>query len=177
MYINDQPVFFVKSNESEFLAEWRDHAGSLTDKLNAVSGSTELNVVLQDWTYTNWWERYFLKIKENNVFLREIIMKSSGVEYWYARTVIPQKCHDENKDFFKRLEQESIRNLIFGEDSVKRLNMICYPIGSENIEYHWINKYITVSGGSLWVRLAEYSRNNSSFYLIEILLPELENIS
>lgn len=178
MYINSQPIFFTETQDPDFLREWREHNGSLTDKLHAARGSTDLDLVFQNWCNLNWWERYFLNINDNRVFLREIIMKNAGIEYWYARTIIPQQCYDLNTNFFKRLEHESIRNLIFGETSVKRLNMICYPVNSENIEYHWVKHYIKAIQGSLWVRLAEYSvQSSESFFLIEILLPELESIS
>lgn len=177
MYINSQPIFFADTSNPDFLREWREHDGSLTDKLIAAQGSTDLDVVFQNWSNLNWWEQYVLNLKDARVFLREIIMKNAGVEYWYARTVIPQKCYDLHADFFKRLESESIRNLIFGESKVKRINMISYPINSENIEFHWVKKHIKSVQGILWVRLAEYSvQNSESFFLIEILLPELENV-
>ncbi|WP_298624209.1 chorismate lyase [uncultured Legionella sp.] len=177
MSLNNQSIFSPDIQEPDSLMEWREHTGSLTDKLYDARGSTDLEVIAQNWSNRDWWEHYFLKIKSNRVFLREIVMKNAGVEYWYARTIIPQSCYDLNTEFFKRLEHESIRNLIFGEESVKRLNRVCYPVNSENIEYHWVKNHIKSVSGILWVRLAEYAvHNKESFFLIEILLPELETV-
>ncbi|MCL5271957.1 MAG: chorismate lyase, partial [Gammaproteobacteria bacterium] len=77
MYINSQPIFFADTSNPDFLREWREHDGSLTDKLIAAQGSTDLDVVFQNWSNLNWWEQYVLNLKDARVFLREIIMKNA----------------------------------------------------------------------------------------------------
>lgn len=178
MYINSQPLFIADAKDPHFLKKWRECEESLTDKLKNATGSADLELVFQNWIKSTWWDNNILQIRNDRIFLREIIMKNRGVDCWYARTIIPQRCFNLNTDFFKRLEQESIRNLIFGESKVQRLNMICYPVNGGCIEYYWVKKYIKSMPELLWVRLAEYSfLNKEHFYLIEILLPELESIN
>ena len=177
MYINKQPIYIADSKDSKFLKEWREYEDSLTDKLISSRGTADLELLFQNWTKADWWSKYLLQIQDDQVFLREILMKNKGIEYWYARTIIPQRCYNSNQTFFNRLNNESIRNLIFGEPKVQRVQMICYPVDSECIEYHWVNKHIKTVNGILWVRLAEYSvQQMHRFYLVEILLPQLESV-
>ncbi|WP_241480299.1 chorismate--pyruvate lyase family protein [Legionella norrlandica] len=160
------------------LNNWLEYQGSLTDKLKAIRGSIELELLSQSWTSPKWWDRHVLHIKDENIFQREIIMKNSGIAYWYARSIIPQTCYDLSPEFFNRLKHESIRNLIFGESRVRRLPMLCYPVDQLNLEFHWVKKYIGSIQAPLWVRLIELVfLEKSSFYLTEILLPELGNLS
>src|SRR3989338_3245735 len=127
MYINNQPVFTAETDHPEALSDWRVHPYSLTDKLLALKGSTQLELISQKWIKPTWWDTYLLQIKDTLIFQREIMMKHQNIDYWYARTIIPQKCYHINPDFFKRLEKESIRNLIFDSHLVHRVSMVSYP--------------------------------------------------
>ncbi|KTD50783.1 chorismate--pyruvate lyase family protein [Legionella quateirensis] len=177
MYINSQPIYIADPQNSEFLKEWREYEDSLTDKLISSTGSADLELVFQNWIKTDWWSHYVLQIQDGQVFLREILMKNKGIECWYARTIIPQRCYDSNPDFFNRLQKESIRNLIFGEGRVQRVQMLCYPVNTDCIEYHWVKNHVKTVNGILWVRLAEYSlQQMHRFYLLEILLPQLASV-
>lgn len=178
MYINKQPIYIADTKSPGFLHEWADHESSLTDKLERIIGRTHLSLLSQDWITPTWWDKCLLKISDDLLFQREILMKSQNIDYWYARTIIPKKCYDLDPEFFKRLETESVKNLVFGQDTVQRLSKIYYPIDPQCLEYYWIKKYIKGIQGTLCVRLAEYSfQKKQSFYLAEILLPALGNLS
>jgi chorismate-pyruvate lyase len=177
MYFNTQPIFTAKSNRLETLKEWRNYEGSLTDKLQDAKGEVEVQLLYQNWIKTTWWDTHVLNIQDAQIVQREIIMSSLGLNYWYARTIIPKKCYTLDPIFFKRLEKETLKNLIFGEQKVQRVSMRSYPVDKECIEFQWVKKYIKLRDEPLWVRLAEYSfLNIESFYLAEILLPELESV-
>lgn len=177
MYINSQPVLTAGITKPELLEDWIDYPDSLTDKLKLALGSIELEVILQKWLKPDWWDTHFLRIDDSSVFQREIIMRNKGIAYWYARSVIPRKCYNVDPVFFNRLENESIRNLIFDENRVKRINILSYPVNELNLEFYWVKKHIDSIQGTLWVRFAEFSFQDSElFYLVEILLPELENV-
>lgn len=192
MYINNNPLLVADSKKPISLSDWINHQNSLTDKLLASKGSIDLELLSQEWTTPTWWDKYLLQINlicdvedregeviksQQLVFQREILMRSENIAYWYARTIIPQKCYDLNPDFFGRLEKESIRNLIFGNHEVHRVLMTGYPIDKQCIEFYWVKKYINTIKGTLWVRFGEFSYHHmESFYLMEILLPELENL-
>ena len=178
MHFNKKSLYIASTHNLEHLKNWREHQDSLTDKLTIANGATDLEVVFQDWIKPTWWDAHVLQIHQGTLFQREIIMRSYGVEYWYARTVIPKKCYQIDHDFFNRLKNESIRNLIFNDDKVHRLNMINYPVDKQCLEYQWVKKHINLKHNTLWVRLAEYSfQYIESFYLMEILFPELERLS
>jgi chorismate lyase len=173
--MTSSPHFNLKSdNEIPIgLDAWLNHDKSITDKLIQLTGEAELEVLSQQWISAKWWDIHVFLIKEP-IFQREIFMKSKERVYWYARTVIPQSCYRLESDFFKRLEHESIRNLIFNEPKVSLVQKVVYPINPQCIEFHWISNYLNNLHDILWVRLAEYSfTGSSSFYLIEILFPDV----
>lgn len=178
MHINNQPVYVAETTNSEALKNWREHQYSLTDKLKEAKGSASLELISQKWIQPTWWDKYLLQVDDAPIYQREILMRHQDIVYWYARTVIPQNCYVLNPVFFKRLENESIRNLIFNNDKVQRVNIVSYPIDKQCIEYHWVRKYLYIRNEIVWIRLAQYSfENKGFFYVIELLLPELENVS
>jgi chorismate lyase len=178
MFFNKQPLFFVETPQSECFKAWAEHQHSLTDKLVQLKGSSQLEVLFQNWIKPNWWDTYFLQINDELIYQREIIMRHNHTEYWYARTVIPETCYEAAPEFFDRLNSESIKNLIFGESQVSCSNRICYPVDEQCLEFYWVKKYMSDTKGTLWCRLAEYQfQHKASFYLMELLLPELGTVA
>lgn len=165
-------------NIPEKLSSWLYYSHSLTDKLKNEKGQCSLALLSQGWATASWWDKYNLLINEPFIYQREILMQAENITYWYARSVIPKSCYELNEAFFKRLEKESIRNLIFESDDVKRIDFKVYAIDNTCIEYHWLKPYLPLQEERLWLRLAHYSYcNQASFFLIEILLPSLEELS
>ncbi|MCW8443539.1 chorismate lyase [Fluoribacter gormanii] len=178
MSINTHSIFTINEQSSEQLTKWLNYNASLTDKLQQIKGEAYIQLISQGWTNTDWWGRSLLKIQDNLVFQREIMMKSHDVVYWYARSIIPKRCYDLDPAFFGRLENESIKNLIFNEDRVHRVQWTSYPVDQQCLEYYWVKRNLHSINGVLWVRLTEFSfKQKESFYLAEIMLPELENIN
>lgn len=156
------------------LEKWLHYNQPLTDKLKALSGNADLELLSQGWISSQWWDKYALDIKEK-IFQREIFMKSNGDVCWYARTIIPSSCYEIEPNFFKRLETQSIRTLIFDEPKVQLVQRITYSINEETIEFQWMKKYLSSIQGIFWVRLAEFCfKKKNSFYLMEILFPKLQ---
>lgn len=177
MPINTHLVYPLTEGCPKQFLEWIDYKHSLTDKLRAVSGDAQIELLAQQWTRTDSWSRNFLNIRDKSVFQRDIIMKSHNKPYWYARTIIPQQCYDLDTVFFNRLRKESIRNLIFESESVKRINLINYPVNNQCVEFFWVRKYIATVTGVLWVRIAEFLfMEKAFFYLVEVMLPDLGDI-
>jgi chorismate-pyruvate lyase len=177
MPINTQSIFAINAHSSEKLKDWLNYKASLTERLQKANGDAQLDVIGQRWVNPDWWDNNVLQIQDDPIFKREIIMKSQGVAYWYARSFIPKQCYELEPSFFDRLKNESIKNLIFGNDRVQRTNCINYPVDPHCIEFYWVQKNINTVDGILWVRLAEFSfQNSGSFYLAEIMLPELERV-
>ncbi|MBI2786919.1 MAG: chorismate lyase [Legionella longbeachae] len=177
MPIDLHSIFAVNAQSSEQLAQWLYYRDSLTDKLLKIKGEVDLELISQEWVNADWWDKNLLKIQDELVFQREIIMKSQGISYWYARSIIPTQCYNLDPIFFDRLKNESIKNLIFNNGSVQRIHSITYPVDQQCVEFYWVKKYVDSVESILWVRLAEFSfQQSESFYLAEIMLPELESI-
>ena len=177
MYMHKIPIFTVKTNDSSSLRNWVEYPYSLTDRLKDALGHAQLEIISQKWMNPTWWDKYLLKINDQLIFQREILMKHQESTYWYARTIIPEQCYNVSPDFFNRLKKESIRDLIFDNNLVTRTNMTSYSINNQCIELCWAKKHIKDIHHPLWVRLAEYSfLGKGVFFLVELLLPELENV-
>lgn len=178
MQANMQTISKQNVPIEESLKEWRDYQDSLTDKLYAKTGSAQLELLSQDWIQSTWWDTYFLKLNDSNLFQREIIMNSNSLRYWYARTIIPYSCFSLDPAFFKRLESEPIKNLIFSEPRVQRLQLLNYPIDNQCIEFHWLKEQqSSMNKNPIWVRLAQYLfQKQHSFYIAELLFPELGSL-
>src|SRR5262245_16386625 len=106
--MNNQFFFTAEINTPEYLNDWLNCSTSLTDKLQAITGSAELEVMSQEWVTPNWFDNYVFHIQDIRVLNREIMMRSHGTAYWYARSVIPESCYRVDSAFFNRLEKESI---------------------------------------------------------------------
>ncbi len=159
------------------LYEWRRHETSLTAKLEEKVGGSVLEILEQGWTSPGEWETHCLAIQEQFIFQRQIIISHQQIKYWYGRTIIPYSCYQLNPDFFKRLEKESLRYLIFDEPQVERVKKIDYPIDEHSLEFSWVRDYVP-SSERLWVRLAEFSfQQQGTFYLAEVLFPSLAHLT
>lgn len=177
MQIHSQPLLSLDIPEPKGLTPWLHCEYSLTEKLEKQNGSADLELLSQDWVIPSSWERQVLNNTDCRVFQREIMMRSQGREYWYARTLIPQSCYELNPQFFNRLQNESIKNLIFDNPEVTRQELLSYAVNAHCLEFYWVKKYLNHLKGIIWVRFADYLfADKSHFYLLELLLPELEQI-
>lgn len=175
MQINGHKLLDLNIQEPQALSPWIHHQDPLTDKLQAEKGEIQLQLLQQSWQRPDWWTVNLLSITDNLVYQREIIMRSQGVACWYARTIIPESCYRYGEKLFKRLEQESVRNLIFDNAEVHKVQRLSYPVDANCQEFYWVKKHLPNVKGTLWVRYSELSyKNSASFYLLELLLPELE---
>lgn len=166
----------IKRSIPKQLKQWLDHDLPITSKLNALTGDAHLNLLFQGWLPSDWWSASMAQINEP-CFQRNIVMSSHGANYWYARSIIPQSCYQLENKFFNRLENESIRNLIYNEPKVRMLRRLIYPINEACLEWYWVTQFIT-SNTTLWVRVKEYSfLDFGVFYLIEVFFPNLLDIS
>lgn len=175
MQINGHKLLNLNIKEPQALSPWIHHKESLTDKLQAEKGHAKLELLQQGFQRPDWWAINLLMLTDTLVYQREIMMRSHGLACWYARTIIPASCYQFGKAFFQRLEQESVRNLIFDNADVHKVQKLSYSIDASCQEFYWVKKYIPNLEGNLWVRYSELSyKNFASFYLLELLLPGLE---
>lgn len=174
MLIQSIPPYESSSRFPNILLPWLDHQGSMTEKLRSMAGEAELTVINQDWTTPSWWDLFVLGLEVPAIRQREILMSAGSRPCWYARTIIPDYTWQARESLLKRLVNETLTNIIFGENGVKRYSLINYAINSECIEYYWMNPILTKKATPLWVRLSVFTIDTDfPFYLMEILLPGL----
>ncbi|KTC66218.1 4-hydroxybenzoate synthetase [Legionella adelaidensis] len=157
----------------EELLPWLTYREMLSEKLEKETGDARLQVLFQQWSYPDWWDKYVLNISEP-VLHREILMWSLSTPCWYARSIIPQDCYMATPGFFNRLENESLGDLIFNNPEIKRQYLMHYPVTEELIEYHWLQPSWHENIKELWARKSCFIyKKKFKFYLIEIFLPGL----
>jgi len=176
MSINADAFINGNSTPPPHLLPWLVHQDSLTEKLKTRAGDACLQILAQCWEPSDWWDRSVLGLSAETVLHREIVIKAQEKPCWYARTIIPSATYEADKALFDRLQQESLGDLIFKGTQIKRVFMTTYPICNQSIEYYWLPESMRQGKKEHWVRLSEFSVHGIfPFFLIEILLPELES--
>lgn len=167
-------LYSLNCKPPQYLQSWLTYTKMLTKKLYSKSQDTSLNVLQNGIIQPTWWDKYTLGITDDVIFNREITISAHSIPCWYARTIIPINTFYNHKKLFSRLDTESLGDLIFGNNNIKRNQLKYYCIGEENIEYHWLANSIYNDSTNLWTRLSEFEILHDNFYLLEIFLPELE---
>ena len=167
----DKPSLLITEAEPDpYILSWLTHDTSLTAKLKKVSGEASLSLLSAKWSVPDWWDKMVLKIRDERVYRREILMSSASMPCWYARTLIPESCYHLDQVFFNRLKQESLNHLIFDEDKVQRTSLFHYFINEHCIETHWLPDHFLTDPTPLWLRFSEFNfMNKATFYLCEVL--------
>lgn len=168
------PRVTVHNLPPKLLKAWLEHSYSLTEKLKEEAGEARLQRLTQYWCNPDWWDKFNLSGNHKKMLHREILMWARQKPCWYARTIIPASTFQNDVSLFSRLQQESLGNLIFSNEEVKRIALIHYAINAQCIEYHWLDESMHENADILWLRLSTFSlRDHYPFFLVEILLPGL----
>ncbi len=179
--IIDSGYEFMVSGPPQHLLPWLTCRTNLTEQLHAKSGDTALHVIQQTWEPANAWDRQMLSLEPGQVLHRDIVMRAWQQPCWFARTILPEKTYQAHLSIFERLKHESLGNLIFQTPSIQRLALRHYAIEPSSPEYTWLSASTQVDAQQLWARLSEFLVRDGAedhdvtlFYLVEILLPHLE---
>lgn len=167
------PKDIITTSPPEWLKEWLLEEGSLTAKLQKITGASALKPLRNNWQKPDWWANHVLLHQEDKVFQREIIISSHGLPCWYARTIIPSSTYYTFCDIFEKLATKSLGDIIFSEPHIERTALCFYKVEKENIEYYWPKKYHLKVQEGMWTKLSHFMIDaRFPFYLSEIFLPE-----
>ncbi|MBA2656149.1 MAG: chorismate lyase [Tatlockia sp.] len=179
----------INANPPNNLKSWLSHNDSLTQKLKDQSGNAEIQVLNQDWAQPGWWDKYLLGLIEP-IIQRNILMFSHKKACWFARTIIPNSSYQQCSLLFNRLSEEPLSVILFSDPTIKRILLQNYAINEHSLEYYWLPETVrTLAQHSkltldetgmnikeFWVRFSIFTiAEISNFYLIEILLPGLND--
>lgn len=159
------------------LLPWLTCTTYLTKKLHAKSGNTMLQVLQEQWLeVATSWDQQVLQLAPERVLHRDIVVLAQAQPCWFARTILPAATYQSDDALFARLQHEPLGNLIFQGSAIQRLELRHYPIVTTDPEYAWIPEGYHQQRSPLWARLATFKVMSSQalFYLLEILLPNLE---
>ena len=162
----------------QYLLSWLTCTTYMMEQLYAKSGNADLKVLHQNWEPTNDWDRQTLALSDELVLHRDIVVSAWEHPCWFARTILPRSTYDAHLSLFERLNQEPLGNLIFRTPAVQRLRLEHYSIETGSVEYAWVPKAIDTQQKLLWLRCSTFQVKDAElFYLVEILLPDLEHYS
>lgn len=157
------------------LFEWLSMTQAITPQLALRQNEVRMEKLVQAWVEPNWWEVHVIN-QHQPLIRRDILMWAEAQPCWFARTMIPESTYQRAPEFFDRLQQEPLANLIFNEPRVERLRLHSYGIDKMNLEYHWLQPMWRQSHTALWMRLSRFMfEQKMPFYLAEIFLPGLLN--
>lgn len=161
----------------QYLLPWLTCTTYLTEKLFSRSGNTRLQVCQQIWESANDWDKQNLALKDERVLHRDIVTYAWDHACWFARSILPEATYQAHEDLFARLNHEPLGNLIFHAQDIQRLSLRTYSITSQAPESTWLPHALRSEQG-LWLRLSVFQvKEAERFYLVEILLPDLERYS
>ena len=162
----------------QYLLSWLTCTTYMMEQLYAKSGNADLKVLHQNWEPTNDWDRQTLALSDELVLHRDIVVSAWEHPCWFARTILPRATYDSHLSLFERLNKEPLGNLIFRTEAVQRLRLEHYSIEAGSVEYDWLPKAIDTQQKLLWLRCSTFQVKDAElFYLVEILLPDLEHYS
>ena len=183
----------AKTKPPHHLLEWLSCKTFMMAQLKAKTGDAHLKVIQQIWEPMNDWDRSRMLEHNEPVLHRDVVVSSWQQPCWFARTILPRPTYTAHLSLFERLEHEPLGNLIFYSPLIQRVSLAYYAIEKDSVEYSWLPNTINTQQQRLWLRYASFEVNNSDllvdgnesvatcqrlfFYLVEILLPHLENCS
>lgn len=159
------------------LIPWLTCLTSLTQKLRDHAGEACMQVLKHEWETANQWDKDVLKLSNGPVIHREIVMQAHQKPCWYARTIIPEQTILADPTLFARLKQESLGQLIFHSGCIQRVSLRYGLVDFSSDLFNWLPVDALPKGSQyLWRRLSAFTliSSDARFYLLEILLPGLE---
>lgn len=170
--------FLINETLNNPLSSWLTHKGVMTDKLASITGYVDLHVLRQQKVNCSVWDKMTLGIGEQESIYRDVQIAVGAVTYWFARTIIPLSTFISHIDFFERLQNESLGRIIFDNPAVTRTSLVHYEINSTSHEFNWFTWADKEVTPTLWVRRSNFKVDQAdSFFLFEILLPDLMRLS
>lgn len=161
---------------NKYLYEWLVYPDSLTKRLLEKAGDAKVTVLAQEWYSVDWSNQWVSIDSSEKIWCREIMMLANGNACWYARSLVPEITYIRCSDFFEQLNVKTLGELIFNSPFVERISLSHYSINVDTIEYQWLPDAIKpFLSPILWVRFSCLKLHKEfPFYLVEILLPEVE---
>lgn len=159
------------------MQSWIDASVPITDRLLQCSGDAQLHLVNQKWVHTDCWAYERLRIRDDQLLLREIIMNSHATPHWYAKTLIPAACYHQNRQIFDLLQQGSLKNILFDGHGVVRRRLWYEWLCPSRLEYAWAEKHVPHLKDMVVLRAFSCTLSSGMlFYVIELLFSVLADV-
>lgn len=158
------------------LCYWLNYPFELTALLKERSGQAELVVLQQCQVKTSWWDKFYLGLKGSLVTHRDILMRSGQKKCWFARSIFPEAIAQNHAALLQRLQHESLGQIIFNTPEISRDEFYYYPVTPSLAEYYWPSAIMQPPPHLLWARFSRFTIAMESFFLVELLLPELAEL-
>ncbi len=168
---------------STALRDWLLYQGSFMQRLKDFGvANAYIKVLRQDWRIPDDEERESLNIdSSNDVFVREVLIRSDDKMWVFARTVIPRVTLKGELHQLTQLENRPLGSVLFNIPGILRSkfnfadiqpNMQWYKSISQQLAQH----RVTLVEHRLWARRSIFSLQEKSLLLTEVFLPDIETL-
>ncbi|WP_144392935.1 chorismate--pyruvate lyase family protein [Pleionea sediminis] len=146
--------------------DWLTFRGSLTEKMEQVSGSPmSVKILNQGMLPIYSEERAFLNLSERQWgWVREVELSFDGVPWVLARTVIPQKSLVKNIRRITLLRDKPLGPLLFHRLNAQRCEIDFERVNSTSWTHH-------IAQNLLWCRRSTFLIQQKILLLRELFLP------
>tara|TARA_B100000035_G_scaffold315481_1_gene336835 strand:- start:16663 stop:17214 length:552 start_codon:yes stop_codon:yes gene_type:complete len=129
--------------DSMNMNQWIKNKSSLTDRIKKIA-DLKIKLVKNNHKNKNLLvseKKFFPLYKEENIFLREVIIFANESPIMYARTVLPRKYLRGYWNNIKKLNTNSLSKIVYENPSIRRSNFSYLAPSLNNKIYKKINSF------------------------------------
>ncbi len=172
-------IWTVKNTEipGSFRA-WIEHAGSFMQRLvQHHIADARIHVLKQRWLRPKVDEKRLLGIEGSApALVREVLIRSEGKQWMFARTVIPRDTLTGEEQQLAHLKDRPLGSVLFKDPTMKRSEFEFARLQSGE---KWHAQIAHVAGCALpdlWARRSLFSLQGKSLLLTEVFLPDIATL-
>lgn len=160
------------------LKAWLTHPGSFMRRLKSRGiTSARIEVLQQDWQVPQQDERAILNLDFRRLALvREVLIRDDEHLWMYARTVFPQKTLTGEMRQLASLKNKALGSVLFKNPAFKRGDIEILRLNPESKWFNKANHCLPYDADMLWGRRSIFSHHNKSLLLLEVFLPDIEEL-
>ena len=121
-------------------------------------------------------EKFFFPLYSSEaIYLREVIIFANGLPIMYARTTLPRKYLRSYWSNIKKLNDNSLSDVVYEKPSIKRSNFSYLPLSLNNKIYKKINSFGFKNKNLIIGRQSNFEYKKKNILLTEYFFEAINN--
>jgi chorismate lyase len=158
------------------LRPWLTDKGSMTARIrHYCQGAFSLKLLKQAWGKPDNNEAVFLKITPATpVLIREVLLCCYDQPFLFGRTLFPyQLFQGKGRILLGLLDDRPIGDFLFHTPGVKRGDIEIALLVKGQLEYSYVNGYVSVTDHPLWARRSCFTIDKQCLLVTEVFLQDI----